>query len=98
MERSEALVELGLDTTATKEHIEAAWRSAIKVVHPEGTRPDPEAARRLNEAREVAIAGLAKDLGGALISLSDVMDLLVRSQSLQPAAAQTRAEQTLNRG
>jgi hypothetical protein len=95
MERLEALTELGLDGSATREQIESAWRGAIKVVHPEGTHPDPDAARRLNEAREVALVGLEGSAGDALVRLSEVMDL-VRAQAQQPVAV-AGAERALRR-
>jgi hypothetical protein len=61
VDREEALTRLGLANGATREEIERAWRAEMKVVHPDiGLRPDDELAKGLNEARRIALTGVAE--------------------------------------
>jgi hypothetical protein len=72
--RKEALSKLELDVGASREAIDAAYRSQMKVVHPDsGVAPNPELARELNTARDIAQAGASS---AALVPIDTVMDLV----------------------
>jgi hypothetical protein len=76
VDRQEALHLLGLDDSASREAIEAAWRAQMKLVHPDsGRAPDTALAGQVNEARDVAVAGLT----GMEVVPVDTVAALVRA-------------------
>ena len=68
---AEGLARLGLQMGATREQIDDAWRTAMKVVHPDvGVTPDEVMAQQLNEAREAALRPLSVRTSDALVPLA----------------------------
>lgn len=98
MDRLEALTRLGLDEFASRDHINDAWRNAMKAVHPDsGTAPDPAMTVLLNEARTVALGALPNGNGAALVPIETVMDLVRARPEPGPTSAQRAAEQTFTK-
>lgn len=95
MDRATALNTLGLDESATREEIDAARQAEMKVVHPDGSAPDEERAKRVNEAHRVAIEGLP----GAEVVATNALGEIVRrnSAALEKQALAEEARGTVSR-
>jgi hypothetical protein len=88
MDRAEALKRLALHPTATRDEADAAWREAMKVVHPDsGSAPDEAMARILNEARDVASGRTSQ----ALVPIEAIGALITTLQASQATAGLEKA-------
>lgn len=82
VDRREALLRLGLDETAERAEVDAAYRALAKELHPDRTG-QTELMVKLNEAR--AVAQSDSPSGMALVPLDAVAEL-VRAVTHEPAA------------
>jgi hypothetical protein len=95
MDLTEAFARLGLETTATRDEIDAAWRQAMKAVHPDtGTAPDGNLAVVLNQARATALSAVAVP-STELVPLAAVMELVKAQQPAQMERAARASDQAL---
>jgi hypothetical protein len=82
MDHDEALGVLGLSPGASRAEIEAAFRGAMKVAHPDsGPDSDEAAARRLNEAREKALEALQPSTALVPVEVRDLVRAATYGQS-----------------
>lgn len=86
MERDEALARLGLRESAERAEVDAAYKAAMKIVHPDvGASPDRRLAALFNEARDAALSDQGKSSTALVETRRAASDQLLRSGTAKAA-------------
>src|SRR4051812_12265742 len=91
VDRADALEILGVREPATQADIDTARHAAMKVVHPQGSDPDEEKAKVINEAHRVATETMT---GVEMVPVKALAELVRRNTAALERSGSSEAAAT----